>query len=199
MNTRIISVISAAIFLAAGLSSIADAAFYQGTDTLLSGRAPFSSSSAQLYGDIDYAVYSPGNFFGSDLYPDKYFYCYQIFNSSDSSSIARFTINLAVNETAYNPDYFIFSSGDFNPLTTYIDSTTVAFLFHSSYRITPNHNSSVLFFAADSGSITNSVIITGTTNGSVNLEIPFTVPEPAAIVLFALAVPALLKRHKYKN
>ncbi len=197
MNIRCISAISVAIFLAAVLSSPAKAAFYDGTEPNDSGRVSFSSSLAQLYGYVDYAVYSPAYFLWSDSFPEQFFYCYQIFNSIGSSDIGRFTITLDAGETAYSPDYFIFSEGDINPLTVFTSPTTVAYLFSSTSRIPANHNSSVLFFAADSGSITHSVIIAGTA-GSVSFEIPATVPEPASLFLFALSAPFLLKTRRRK-
>jgi hypothetical protein len=199
MNIRCISAISAAIFLAAGLPSVADAAFYDGTEPVDSGRAFFPSSSSQLYGYVDYAVYSPGYFAGSDSFPDKFFYCYQIFNSSGSSSIGRFTVTLDTGETAYSPDYFVFSEGDISPLTVFSSPTTVAYLFSSTCRIPANHNSSVLFFAADSGSIAPSVIIAGTMTGSVSFQIPSPVPEPASVLFLSLAAPFLFKYRRRKS
>ena len=197
MNTRCLSVILAAIFLAAGLPSVANAAFYDGTNTLTSGQAFFFNSSSQLYGYVDYAVYSPSDFTGSDSFADKFFYCYQIFNSSTSSNIGRFTVNLDSDETAYFSDHFVFSEGDIDPLTEFISPTTVAYLFNSSYCITANHNSSVLFFAADSGSVINSVIIAGTMTGSVSIQIP--TPEPASLFFLVLASPVLLNARRRKS
>jgi len=200
MNTRCLSAILAAIFLAAGLPSVANAAFYDGTDTLISGQASFFNSSSQLYGYVDYAVYSPGDFIYSDSFPDKFFYCYQIFNDPTSSSIGRFTVNLDSGETAYSTDDFVFSEGDINPLTIFSGPTTVAYLFNSSYRIPANRNSSVLFFAADSGLTTNSVIITGTTTGSVTFDIPATIlPEPASVLFLSLGAPLLMKARRRKS
>jgi len=188
----------AAIFLAAGLPSVANAAFYDGTNTLISGHASFFNSSSQLYGYVDYAVYSPGDFTGSDSFPDEFFYCYQIFDSPTSSNIGRFTVNLDPGETAYFADSFVFSEGDIGPITEFISPTTVTYLFNSSYRITANHNSSVLFFAADSGSVINSVIITGTITGSVSFQIPTMTPEPASVLFLSLAAPFLLKTRRHK-
>jgi hypothetical protein len=199
MDTRCLSAILTAIFLTAGLPAAANTAFYDGTDTLISGQAPFFSSTSQLFGYVDYAVYSPGNFTGSDSFQDKFFYCYQIFNSSTSSNIGRFTVNLDSGETAYSPDYFVFSEGDINPLTIFSNSTTVAYLFHSSYRIPANRNSSVMFFAVDSGAITNQVIIAGTTTGSVSFQIPATIPEPASVLFLLLATSFLIKARRLKT
>ena len=86
MNTRCISAISAAIFLAAGLPSVANAAFYDGTDTLISGQASFSSSSSQTLWLRRLRRLFARLISRFRLFPaDKFFYCYQIFNSSDSS------------------------------------------------------------------------------------------------------------------
>ncbi|MFA5251839.1 MAG: hypothetical protein WC454_04565, partial [Phycisphaerae bacterium] len=149
MNTRCISAILAAIFLAVGLPSVANAAFYDGTDTLISGHTSFSSSSAQLYGYIDYAVYAPGYFPGFDSFPDKFFYCYQIFDSSMSSNIARFIVGLDSDVVAYSPGDFVFSTGDVTTLSEIVSPATVVFLFNNRAPITANHHSSVLFYAGD--------------------------------------------------
>ena len=197
MSIKYVSIILAAIFLAIGLSSDVKAAFYDGTDTLISGSAPFYNSPAKLYGYVDYAVYSPGDFAFSD---DKFTYCYQIFNSSTSSGIGRFTVNLNSDETAYSPGYFISSENDICPITEFISPSTVAYLFNSNYRITAGSNSSVLFFTSDSRPETNSIILTGATTGSLTFQIPpsTTTPEPASLLLFFMASPAVLRFRKRK-
>jgi hypothetical protein len=201
MNTRCLSAILAAIFLAAGLPSVADAAFYDYTDTLISGRVSFSSSSSQLYGYVDYAVYSPGYFPGSDSFPDKFFYCYQIFDSSESSSIARLIVSLDSDITAYSPDFFLFSADDIKPIYTTIQQNDVVYAFNG--RITADHNSYVLFFAADIGPEIYPNTIVGTVLGSTSVQIPIPatepVPEPASLLLLALASPALLKTRRRKS
>jgi hypothetical protein len=202
MNTRCLSAILAAICLAAGLPSAADAAFYTGTDTLISGQASFSSSSARLYGYVDYAVYSPGDFTGSDSFPDKFFYCYQIFNSPTSSNIARFIVNLNPDVTAYSPDSFIFSADDIKPNYASIQQNDAVYMFNS--RIAANNNSYVLFFASDYGPAIDSSTIIGTLFGSTSVQIPIPasgtepVPEPASLLLLALAGPTLLKTSRRK-
>jgi hypothetical protein len=201
MNTRCLSAILAAISLAAGLPSVADAAFYYGTDPLTSGRASFSSSSSQLYGYVDYAVYSPGYFPWSDSFPEQFFYCYQIFDSSASSSIARFIVNLDSDVTAYSPDYFIFSADDVKPIYATIQLNDVVYTFNS--RITADHNSYVLFFAGDVGPEIYPGTIVGTVLGSTSVRIPIPAtepaPEPASLLLFATAGPFLLKARRRKS
>ena len=201
MNTRCLSAILAVIFLAAGLPSGANAAFYYGTDPLISGQASFSNPSSQLYGYVDYAVYSPGYFIWSDSFPDQFFYCYQIFNSSASSNIARFIVDLDSDVTAYSPDYFIFSEDDIKPNYATIQQNDVVYMFNG--RITANRNSYVLFFACDFGPGTDSGTIIETVFGSTFVQIPAPttelIPEPASLLILALAAPALLKTRRRKS
>jgi hypothetical protein len=203
MNTRCLSAILAVIFLAAGLPSAANAAFYNGTDTLISGQASFSNSSSQLYGYADYAVYSPGYFPWSDSFPDQFFYCYQIFNSSESSNIARFIVDLDSDVTAYSPNYFISSEDDIQPNYASIQQNDVVYMFNG--RITANHNSYVLFFAGDAGPEIYPATIVGTLFGSTTVRIPIPAtepapaPEPASLLIFALAASALLKTRRRKS
>ena len=202
MNIRLISAILAAIFLATGLPSAVNAAFYDGTDTLISGQASFFSAPSQLYGYVDYAVYSPGYFAGSDSFPaGKYAYCYQIFDSSTSSAIGRFTVNLDSGVTAYSPGDFVFSTGGITTLSETVSPTTIVFLFNNRAPITANHHSSVLFYAGDFGPETGSGIIAGIMTGSASVEIPTPAPtpEPASLLLFALAAPFLLKTRRRKS
>ena len=202
MNTRCLSAILAAIFLAAGLPSAADAAFYDYTDTLISGQASFFSDSSQLYGYVDYAVYSPGYFTGSASFPDQFFYCYQIFNSTESSNIARFIVGLDSDVTAYSPDYYLVSADDIKPNYAKLQENDVVYSFS---RITANHNSYVLFFAADIGPEIYPGTIIGTLFGDTSVQIPIPatepapVPEPASLFLLALAAPALLKTRGRKS
>jgi hypothetical protein len=197
MNTRYLPIL-AAILLTAGLPSVANAslgAFYDDTNPLISGQASFFSSSSQLYGYIDYAVYAPGDFTGSTPFPaGKYAYCYQIFDSSTSSPIGRFTLDLDSGVTAYSPGSFAFSSGDIKPNDKSFDAPIVTYFFNTrTTNIAANHNSYVLFYAGDFGPETGSGTIFGALNGSVSVQIPAPTPEPASIFLLALAAPALLK------
>jgi len=206
MNTRCLSAILAAVLLAAGLPSAADAAvgaFYDGTNTLISGQAPFFDSSSQLYGYVDYAVYSPGNFAGSASFPaGKYAYCYQIFDSSTSSDIGKFTVKLDAGVTAYSPGSFVFASGDIDSFTESFSAPTVTYQFNSRPpTLSANHYSYVLFFAADSGPVIDidSGAIAGTKIGSTSVQIPTPTPEPASLLLLALASPVLLKTRRRKS
>jgi hypothetical protein len=197
MNIRCISAILAAIFFAAGLPSVADAAFYDYTDTLISGQSLFFSDSSQLYGYVDYAVYSPGYFAGSDSFPDQFVYCYQIFNSSDSSNIARFIVGLDSDVTAYSPDYFLFSADDIRPNYAILQQNDVVYSFNG--RITAGQNSYVLFFTSDGGPEIYQGTIVGTLHSGTSVQIPIPAPEPASLFLLALAAPALLKTRSRKS
>ena len=200
MNTRCLSAILAAIFLAVGLPSAADAAFYDYTDTLISGRSSFSSSPSQLYGYVDYAVYSSDYFNGYDSFPDQFVYCYQIFNSTESSNIARFIVGLDSDVTAYSPDYYLVSADDIKPNYAILQENDVVYSFS---RITADHNSYVLFFASDIGPEIYPGTIIGTLFGGTSVQIPIPAtepaPEPASLLLFALAAPAMLKTRRRKS
>jgi hypothetical protein len=200
MNIKYLTMILAAICLAAGLPSVANAAFYDGTDFLSSGQTSFFSSSSQLYGYVDYAVYSPGDFTGAASFPaDKYAYCYQIFDSSTSSAITEFTINLKPGITAYSTGYFASSASDIIPNGESFTAPIVTYSFTTrNNKITATHNSSVLFFAGDLGPETDSGII-GSSTGSTSVQIPTPAPEPASILLLALAAPFLLKIRRRKH
>ena len=201
MNTRCLSAILAAIFLAAGLPSVANAAFYDSTDFLIAGQSPrFDNSSLQLYGYVDYAVYAPGDFTGASALEDKYYYCYQIFDSSTSAPISKFTFDLDSGVTAYSPGSFVFSAGDITPNAESFNAPIVTYFFNTrGNNITANHNSSVLFFAADSGPVIDidSGTITGASGTTVSLPAP--TPEPASILLLTLATPFLLKTRRRKS
>jgi hypothetical protein len=203
MSTRCLSAILAAIFLATGLSSVANAALsLDGATVLTSGPAPFNYDTApKLFGRVDYTVYSPGSL----SFPDKYVYCYQIYDYTTSSDIGSFTINLCSVATAYNPNWDA-STGGINPISASLQENVllqqndVVYTFSSRAPITAYHNSSVLFFTSDFSWQLGSGVITDTSktsHASVS-SIPVPTPEPASLLLLTLATPFLLKTRRRK-
>jgi hypothetical protein len=202
MNTRCLSAILAAIFLAAGLPSVANAVLFDGATVLTSGPAPFNYDTApKLFGRVDYTVYSPGSL----SFPDKYVYCYQIFDYQTSSAIIKFTVNLGSGATAYNPNWDP-STGGINPYSASLQQNVslqqndIVYEFDSRNPITAYHNSSVLFFTSDFYWQSGSGVILDTSRTShTSVSIPVPTPEPASLLLLALASPVLLKARRRKS
>ena len=208
MNTRCLSAILAAIFLAAGLPSVANAALADDTTAITFGQTPFSytTTTPKLFGYVDYAVYAPGDYSGSLSFPaDQYVYCYQIFVSSTSGAIGFFTVNLDSDATAYSQASDTVSAsgvlGGSVPTSSSISvqNGIVTYNFVRTDAITANNHSAVLLFTSDFAPQLGEGIISGAFPGSVYIELSTPTPEPASLLLLALATPFLLKTRRRKS
>ena len=214
MNTRCISAILAAIFLAAGLPSVANAALADDSSAIISGSVSISRTTyPEFSAYIDYAVYSPGGYPGSLTFPaDKYVYCYQLFNDPISTNIVSFKIDLGTNLIAYNP-YYDSASGSGAPGGSILPGTWGPFVgegmifynFTTQNAIPADQYSAVLLFTSDfapaltidAGTVRD--IQGGRFTMQLPTPLPTLIPEPASLLLLALASPALLKTRRRKS
>jgi hypothetical protein len=207
MKTKLLSAVLAAVSIATGLPSVAKATLADDSAAIISGSFSISrTTSPKFFAHIDYAVYSPGEYPGSQTFPeDKYVYCYQLFNDSTSTSIINsLIINLDTTSIAYNPYYDTASgsgvSGGITSLTPNTTIDAITYNFGTRSAITANNHSVVLLFTSDFApdSIMSTELL-GTASGSFSIQIPVPTPEPASLFLLALASPFLLKTRRYKQ
>lgn len=209
MNTRCLSAILAAVFLAAGLPSVANATLADDSTAITFGQTPpfsYTATTPNLFGHVDYAVYAPGNYSGSLSFPaDQYVYCYQIFVSSTSGAIGFFTVNLDSDATAYSQTSDTASAsgvpGGSVPTSSSISvqNDFVTYNFARTAAITANNHSVVLLFTSDFAPQLGEGIVSGAFPGSVHIELPTPTPEPASVLLLALASPVLLRIRRRKS
>ncbi len=198
--------ILAAISIAAGLPSVANAALADDSAAIIAGSFSISqTTSPNFFAHIDYAVYAPGDYVGSYSFPDEYVYCYQLFNDSTSTSnIASLTIDLKTASIAYNPYYDAASgsgvSGGSTSSTPGLTPDAITYNFGIRSAITVNNHSVVLLFTSDSlpDSIMGTGLLNTTTAGSFSVQIPVPNPEPASLLFLTLAAPFLLKTRRHK-
>jgi hypothetical protein len=211
MNTRCLSAILAAIFLAAVLPSVANATLANDSTAEIFGQFSFSrTTDPKFFAHIDYAVYAPGDYSGSLSFPaDQYVYCYQLFNDSTSvSNIASFTIDLGTDLITYNP-YYDSASGSGASGGLILPGTTVPSVSQNiiSYNfgrnaISVNQHSAVLLFTSDfAPALTiNAGTVRDTLVGDrFTMQLPTPTPEPASVLLLALATPVLLRIRRRKS
>jgi hypothetical protein len=206
MKTKLLSLILAAVSIAAGLPSAANATLADDSAAIISGSFSISrTTSPKFFSHIDYAVYAPGDYIGSSSFPGEYVYCYQLFNDSTSmSNINAFTIELDTALIAYNPYYDTASgsgvSGGSISLTPSPPLDAITYNFGTRNVITVNNHSVVLLFTSDFApdSIMGTGLLSTTTAGSFSVQIPVPTPEPASLLLLALASPFLLKIRRHK-
>ena len=201
MNTRCVSAILAAIFFAAGLPSVANATLADDSNAIISNSFWLSyTTEPEFFAHIDYAVYAPGIYSSSYLFLGKYVYCYQLFDDSAStSSIMSLDIYIGpdagVGLTTYDTASPSGVAGGINPSFYAHDLRGVQYGFSWDNPITVNQHSSVLLFTSDFAP--NSIMGTGllgtTSAGSYFVGLPVPTPEPASVLLLALAAPALLR------
>jgi hypothetical protein len=214
MNNRCLSAILAAIFLAAGLPSVANATLADDSTAIIADSVSISRTTyPEFSAHIDYAVYSPGEYPGSLTFPaGKYVYCYQLFNDPISTGIVSLNIDLLDTASiAYNP-YYDTDSGSGAPGGSILPGTRVPFvdssrIFYNFSRnaIPVNQHSAVLLFTSDFAPALT--IDAGTVidmeGDSFTMQLPTPlptlIPEPASLFLLALVAPALLKTRKHKS
>jgi hypothetical protein len=203
MKTKYLSLILAAIYIAACLPSIANATIANDATAIMHGSQDFNRPSDQkFFARIDYAVYALGNYPGSLTFPaDKFVYCYQLFNlTTSTTNINSLTINLDTDLIAsYNPYYDTASGsgasgGSIPPIPT-VGSDTIYYNFTSrGTAILTNQHSAVLLFTSDFAPVLTIDAGTATdTYGSFTFKLPIPTPEPASVLLLALAAPTLLR------
>jgi hypothetical protein len=201
MNTRCLSLILAAIFLAAVLPSVANATLAADGTAIISDSFPLNyPTDPEFYAHIDYAVYAPGIYSNSYLFTGKYVYCYQLFDDLGStSSIMSLDINIDLDARVGLITYDTASpsgvAGGINPLFCGYDPGQVRYGFSSDNPVTVGQHSSVLLFTSDFApdSIMGTGLLGTTTSGSYLVQLPVPAPEPASVLLLALVAPALLR------
>lgn len=159
----------------------------------------FTAGSA-LSGSLDYAVYGPGSYDGSLSFPaDKYVYCYQVFDSPGSTvNIDYFSVGLypgiTVGNLTYDAAHPFAVSGGINPSFEFLSQTAFYFFSISPSPITPNSHSSVLLFTSDKAPMMGSGVVSGGYTGGAVISLPTPIPEPATLLLFTLAAPAIVNK-----
>ncbi len=198
--------ILAAICIAAGLTSAANASLADDSAAIIKGSFSISqTTSPKFFSHIDYAVYAPGDYIGSYSFPDEYVYCYQLFNDSTSTSnIMSLDINIdpdaIVDSANYDIASFSGAAGGTNPVFYAYSRDQAQYLFNSRSPIAVNQHSSVLIFTSDFApdSIMGTGYLGTTTAGNFSVQIPVPTPEPASLLLLTLASPFLLKTRRHK-
>jgi len=201
MNTKKSSILLAVILFTAVPASVAYSALNNDPYALVADQAWYiSTSGPTLYGYVDYAVYAPGDYVGSLSFPDKFVYCYQIFNLSTSNPVSSFVVNLEPGATIYNPTFDSASAsgdpGGINPILILSLPDSINY-FSNRNTIPANQHSSVVLFTSYSVPTFVTGSITGITTSSIALELPTPIPEPATLLMFTLAVPLLVKTRKH--
>jgi hypothetical protein len=201
MNTRCLSAILAAVSIVAGLPSVANATLADDSNAIISDSFLLNyTTEPEFFAHIDYAVYAPGIYSNSYLFSGKYVYCYQLFDDSAStSSIISLDISIdldaGVGLTTYDTASPSGVAGGIIPSFYAHELGQVRYGFSWDNPITVNQHSSVLLFTSDFApdSIMGTGLLGTATAGSCLVQLPVPTPEPASVLLLALAAPSLLR------
>ena len=197
------------IFLLAWTTAFAvcDGAWLYNDPAAMAGYAGSTSvtvtqSGIELKAEVEYAVYAPGTYPGSDLVGgDEYIYAYQIFNDLKADVAVDFfsvgiispaTVNSIYtdNTYGYSPSYAI------EPTISNIFAQSAGFIF-AGQSLNPRKWSSVLIFSSDNGPTIGFGTVSGGGLCSMgNLPTPSIIPEPVTILLIAPAFLALWNRNR---
>jgi hypothetical protein len=208
MNARYESIILTAICLAVVVPSAAYASLADDSTAIISDSFSISkTTSPKFFANIDYAVYSPGDYSGSRTFPaDQYVYCYQLFNITTSTSdITSLIIDIPgganVDTVIYDTASSSGAAGGVNPAFYAYTRDQVQYTFSSRNPVSTNQHSSVLIFTSDFAP--DPILGTGTlgttTAGYFSVSLPVPTPEPASVLFMSLATPFLLKIRRRKN
>jgi hypothetical protein len=200
--------LTAIIFFASVLFSVcANGSLYNDPAAMagFTGTATFnlSQASSTLNVDVEYAVFAPGQYAGSDASGGgAYIYAYQIFNNFASNAAVDFFsvgilsgsgIDMVYTDTNYG------ISGGIDPFAFQFPQSA-GYMF-TSQSLNPSQHSSVLLF----NSMYLPTIGFGTLSGgglgemcilTVPSTVPAIIPEPATIALLVPAIFALRNKRK---
>jgi hypothetical protein len=204
MNARYLSIMFA-IVTAVCLPSAAMASLADDFSAITQGTQSFSrTDDPKFFAHIDYAVYTSSTYPGSLTFPaNKYIYCYQIFNDTTSTkNVTSFTVNVDTSLIGYTP-YLDAASGSGSPggkisLTPFDGDNFITYNFGRN-AFASNNYSAVLLFTSDYNWMMGTGIVTDssdTVNNSFIVNIPIPTPEPASLLIMAMAAPALLRTRR---
>lgn len=156
----------------------------------------------ELKADVEYAVYAPGTYPGSDFTGgNEYIYAYQIFNSTQSNAAVDFfsvgIVDGVTVDAIYTDDIYGYSpQSAVEPLISKIFAQGTGFIFAGQF-LNPGQWSNVLIFSSTHlPTIGFGTISGGGLCGMGALATPSILPEPATIVLIAPAVLILGSKNK---
>jgi hypothetical protein len=165
---------------------------------------PITHATVNLYVDVEYAVYSPGQFSESfsGLDPSngtEYVYAYQLFNISSSTDggLISFTVGMDGNEWSTG-DVITEIGGSYATGNTsapnFVGETTptsAKWSYSTSKRIKSGYSSLILIFTSKYGpemDFANILGYSGATDSSNSYVLPSPTPEPATAVSLLVAL-----------
>ncbi len=182
------------LFICVVVFTVCDGASLYNDPAAMAGYAGSTSINVtqldvELKADVEYAVYAPGTYPGSDLTSGSgYIYAYQIFNDLKADVAVDFfsvgIISPATVDNIYTDDTYGYSPDSaVEPSMSNIFAQSAGFIF-AGQSLGPRKWSSVLIFSSDNEpTIGFGTVSGGGLSGMGNLPTP--IPEPATIALVA--------------
>ena len=190
--------LAAFLFTAVG-ASVAHSALNSDPAALIADSVTFNASSGPtFYGYVDYAVYAPGDYTGSLSFPDKFVYCYQIFNLPTSAAVSVFSVVLIPGASVVGAftDSASTTGVPGGSIPVPLSSALMVSYFFGRNTVPANQHSTVLLFASDMAPTLGTATLTNFQSVSVGIQLPAPIPEPTTLLLFALVAPMLVKTRK---
>jgi hypothetical protein len=192
MNTKYSFMLLAAFLFTAVPAPVAHSALNNDPAALIADSVIFNASSGPtFYGYVDYAVYAPGDYTGSLSFPDKFVYCYQIFNLPTSAAVSVFSVDLipdAIVVGAFT-DSASAAGVTGGSIPVPLASASMVSYFFGRNNVLANQHSTVLLFASDMGPTLGTATLTSSQSVNVDIQLPAPIPEPATLLMFALVAP----------
>ena len=149
--------------------------------------------SGDLTSEVDYAVFAPGDFAGIDS-SAGYVYAYQVFNTSVSSAISMFELELLDPDSVAMAGSVGTYGGGQVPSIMAIDSIADVYRAFFSPSLPANSYSEALLLTSLNGPTRTMASVINSGLSDTNDDAPSPIPEPASLSLMSLAAIALLRR-----
>lgn len=165
-----------------------------------SGTTAFnlSNGTSVLNVSVEYAVFAPGTYAGSDISGGSDFiYAYQIFSNSASNCAVDFfsiDIPLGCSINAVGTDTGYGTLGGVNPLAFKFPQSAGYMFIYSA--LNPGQHSSVLLFSSDYSPVMSFGTVSGGGLSGMGALPTLLVPEPVTIALLIPAIMALRNKRK---
>lgn len=154
--------------------------------SMISGQTSFNNG--DLIGSVDYAVYGPGQYPGTTIFPSTdYVYAYRLWNDAASKdNIDSFAVGFGTNAIVHNLTYEA-SAGDIIPgLQSIMSETLINLFLGSAGPVTKDKHSAILLYSSPMGPSESSGVVGGGRLAGEIVSLVAPIPEPATLSLLAL-------------
>lgn len=154
--------------------------------SMMSGQTNFNNGN--LIGSVDYAVYGPGQYSGTTIFPSMdYVYAYRVSDAAASKvSIDFFSVGLEANAIVGNLTYEAVAGDVIPGYQSILSESVLNLFFGSAGPITKGKHSAILLYSSPMQPMQGFGTVSGGFTGGEIVSLAAPIPEPATLTLLAL-------------